>query len=205
MDCPSEIKVFVDKVKRGCESSNFDVILSQDQFIHYGSIKFSGLCDVDKKFIAVATGTSQWKKWASTLVHEYCHFNQFKDQTQIYKNMCGNKFLDWVDNRVNLTPYQIYSHYKDVHRSEFDCELRALKVIEEENLPIDVEEYKISVNIHMYLYSMMKNLRKPFKNSGYSVPEVRECVPHGKLLSLNEYDNIPPDVQNIMLKNCFGG
>jgi hypothetical protein len=78
-------------------------------------------------------------------------------------------------------------------------------MIEKENLPINIDEYKTSVNIHMYLYTMMKQLRQPFKRSGYSIPEVRECVPHGKILALNEYDNIPLDVKKVFLKNCFDG
>jgi hypothetical protein len=203
IDCPCEIKVFIDKVKRDCENSNFEVFLSEESTVSYGSFKFGGLCDVAGQKISVATGLKTWQSWSKTLVHEYCHFKQFKDETQIYKNMCGNKFLSWADKKVDLSDDKLYFHYKDVQRSEFDCDIRSIKMIEQEKLPLNVEEYKILTNIHMYLYVMMRKLRQPFKGSPYANLELRDYVPHGKLLSLSEYENISPELQKMMIKHCF--
>jgi hypothetical protein len=203
IDYPKEVKIFIEKTKAECEHAGFEYILSPDANVLMEGGKWSGTFDCSIKKLIVSTGGKEWQRWFRTLVHEYCHFTQFQDNNQVWKNMRGNKFLEWANNRTELEPSQLYSDFKDVQRLELDCEIRAIQMIEDNNLPVDTDEYKTLINLHMYLYTMMRETRQIFKVSPYSVPELKDYVTKGTLLSIAEYDKPCKELKNMILEKCF--
>lgn len=76
--------------------------------------------------------------WLDTLVHEYCHFLQKKDNPKQYEKVFGGK------NKKDF--------YKNACKIEIDCAIRSLKIIKKFNLKINKPYFIRSSNFNNHIY-----------------------------------------------------
>jgi hypothetical protein len=98
-----------------------------------------GFFDYEAKKIQVAT---QNEMFIEIFLHEYCHFLQFKEKEENYKQLCDGLFYQWMSGFHNEVPQKkILTSMINCIILEHDCDRRALAIIDKYKLNINKEEY----------------------------------------------------------------
>lgn len=125
----------------------------------------SGYFDERKKVLAVACKKPIFE-WFETFVHEYCHFEQWKEQATAWTDstMCdGSEALDLVMNDFyhgkTLDKDFLWYYLGVAANLEKDCELRVIEKIKKHDLPIDIKKYSKDANSYIVFYYAMFELR----------------------------------------------
>jgi hypothetical protein len=123
-----------------------------------------------------------------TLVHEYCHFLQYRDKYDFWTkhNTHTDALFSWLNGEIELKPHSKKVNTHGAIAIEWDCEQMSLKYIKEYNLPIDHEFYSRSASAYIFSYYTTAEARKWPVASLYT-PEVIENSP--ELRELDFYLN----------------
>jgi hypothetical protein len=91
--------------------------------------------------------------WLMTLVHEYGHLTQWIDQTKEWKDSYNiDNVDDWLNGKEVPNIKKALSVTRDL---ELDNEKRAVKLIKQWNLPIDVKVYTRKANAYVQFYNYL--------------------------------------------------
>lgn len=159
-----------------------------------GKSKCSGLFYLDAKdnpIIKVAKGSLKEEEWFGVLIHEYCHFLQWRDDLKPWE-----KFSDYdvTYSQILLKPEKYKKELVALFELEIDCEKRTLNIIKNNNL-FDYKKYAQSANSILYKYAMLYKYNKwPEDNRKYR--KVENFCPNKILKSYKEYLNIPEKIYN---------
>lgn len=110
------------------------------------------------------------KNFFETFVHEYCHYLQWK-YSPIFWNRSVNGYLTYVNflfNKRRYTKKHIEQSFADVLSIEHDCESRAIKLIKDFELDVDVEKYAKFANLYLWHYQFTLAFRKWLTKPLYS-------------------------------------
>ena len=184
---------FVEYVKAKCKLYNIKFELRKVTYLRIsGNIHCAGYFDGDDKRLVVA-----WKhsNWLETLVHEYCHMNQWIEQCPSWVNMGdGPESIDrWLGGEDIL---DIDTHISAVRDMELDNEQRSTEVIRKWGLGIDIVGYIKKANAYVYFYNWIKETRRwsnP-KNSPYGNQYIIEVMPTN---FDNDYTIIPKNIKKV--------
>ncbi len=106
------------------------------------------------------------EEWMPVYVHEYCHYTQWRDSIPEWDNtwidgIYYDDFLEsWIELRQDF-PKKTINQFIDAGIAiEADCERRALVLIEENELPIDLDEYAQAANAYVHFYNYIRKHRK---------------------------------------------
>lgn len=204
----ASLESFIKLVQAKCEENNVQFFLSKEPNLIISGLPCAGYFDEKIPKLAVATG-KPFEEWIEILVHEYCHLNQFVENTDIWNDrniddVDSSAVLDlWLNHRVEMNPDQLLSCVLKIIDVEKDCEQRVVKLISELNLPIDPVLYAKKSNAYVLGYHAVKNQRRWFKagKGPYSNKEVVQAMPdHFNL------DYLSPDESLIKIieDHCFG-
>lgn len=169
-------KVFIEKsakhflhyVKGKCKKHGIKLILREVNYLVLnGNIKCSGyFCDDEKKLVVAMKSPIALE----ILVHEFGHLTQYVDNCKQWKNLGNslNKLDDWLSGK-NIRNYE--KHINAARELELDNEKRAVKIIKEFDLNINIPDYIAKANSYVYFYNWLKTTRKwsspnnsPYKN-----------------------------------------
>lgn len=198
------VEDFVSLVITDCLKHKCSVHLEQKERVDLNEdLKCSGYFDVPP-ILVVAIKKPQ-KYWLQTLVHEYCHFCQWKEQMPLFlefDNINGmSLYDDWLSGKSELTKIQINKCTKAIQALEKDCEQRSIETIKTFNLPIDTERYTKRANSYLYFYELVKKYKKWYvKKSPYEVDEIVNIMPNKFQTS---YKKLPDNFENLVIQYCF--
>jgi hypothetical protein len=168
-------KKFLKHVKRMCKEHNITLDLRRATKVTLSEqVKCSGyFCD-DTRVLAVAM---KHEDALGLLVHEFCHLTQWLDHLD-------GKFRRWktaghalgkIDNWLAGEPVtnikRAITYARDL---ELDNEMRAVAMIKEWDLPIDIADYTRKANAYVLFYNWLHKTRRwsvP-PNTPYSNPAV---------------------------------
>lgn len=157
-----------------------------------GESKCQGLFYLDSKqcpVIKVARGKASREEAFGVLIHEYCHFLQWRDGSSIWSEF-NNKEFTFDD--IILEPKKNKKNILLLIKLEADCERRSMKIIRQNNI-IDEKEYARTANAVLYKYAYL--YRYGTWPKGIKLREVYELCPDKLLKSYKDYLNIPQDVK----------
>lgn len=123
-------------------------------------------------------------------VHEYSHYQQWKADSEKFDKAlesCG-KVQEWL---CGANVKNIGKYFKDVIALEHDCELKAVKIIQDFSLAIDVIEYKKGANAYLFSHLFSEKHRR--KSLPYTNKMIVDCMPT-EIMTLDFYfqkSNIP--------------
>jgi hypothetical protein len=153
-----------------------------------GKSKCSGLFyfDAEDRPI-IKIGTNGFKKtedWAGLLIHEYCHFEQWKNNAKAW--------VDYDDSDISLEeilkyPEKFKDHIVKLIRLELDCEKRSVKIIKRNQL-FDAGNYINNANAVLFKYVCLYHFGQWPQKSIYSKGIVR-ALPFKLLRSVDDYLN----------------
>lgn len=151
---------------------------------------YRGEFDEGGRTLRVAIGNSQ-KLWFPIAVHEYCHFLQFRDQADIWTRKevveAYDVFFNWLaDPTIEVSAEKIMESAYWIQALEQDCDRRAVELIKERELPIDVDDYIKRSNTYVWFYNGVAKWRTWSRKAPYDIADIVECVP-GRFLTEDKY------------------
>jgi hypothetical protein len=185
-------KVF-DIIKEDIESLDGKIILLKGRYCG-GKSKCSGLFYMDaydNPVIKVAKGSIPEEEWFGVLIHEYCHFLQWREDSRLWNNFCD---YDITYSQIILKPEKYKKELIALMQLEIDCERSTFNIIKNNKL-FDYKAYAKTANAILYKYAMLFNYNKwPEDNRKYQ--KVQDFCPQKILKSYNEYLKIPEEIVN---------
>lgn len=167
-------KQFVSWVKSECKKANVEVSLRSVSFVKAGvGIKCSGYFEERVDDVPRLVSSLNRKDWVEILAHEFSHMRQWQEKMPLWVDSSESfELMDkWLAGGL---VYDIKKHLGVVRDLELDCEKRAVKLIKEWNLNVDIENYIRKANAYVHFYNYIYKTRKwsDPNNSPYGNPNV---------------------------------
>lgn len=188
---------FVKFVRNHLKQYGGKLIIGRGENVNCNGIMCPGFFD-DKSLIIKIGGNDP--SFLSTLVHEYCHFLQYLNNIKVYQK--SDKASVIVENWLLGKDYdaQILKRaFFLVRAMERDCEKRAVKIIKQFNLPINIKIYAKQANCYIYTHFLMEETRKywMYKKSPYKSRVVMKLMP--STMKVKSHVTIPPKIYSALV------
>lgn len=156
--------VFIKDVRRIARANDITIRLPKTDVVYYEDDPnpCSGFFHSDDRLLVVGTGTTQ-SRWLSIMVHESCHMDQFIEDQFLWEKCSPayNIFFDWLVDDMSVVKREVLEEaVQDIIRLELDCERRSIRKIKQYDLQLDIPYYIKGVNIYMYSYLYMLDIKK---------------------------------------------
>lgn len=165
-------------MKEQAKLENFKLRLDDHYMAQYkGKDLSSGYFDypesnpkLKKPLLAVGVKNRPIREWVETLLHEYCHFKQYTENCNAWKN-----YINSYKNKTNKAK----TIHKAVMRLEADCEKRTIKLIQKLNLEkyINIKEYAQRANSYLTFYHIYSKTQKWYEIAPFSVKAIVSKMP----------------------------
>lgn len=149
-----------------------------------------------KPKLAIGIKGKPIREWVETLLHEYCHFQQYKARRKdgVWKNyISSHKKYGMESKEYHLAAVKL----------EQDCEKRTIKLIKKLKLEeyINVKEYAQRANSYLTFYHVYSKTQKWYQKAPYSVEEIVKKMPKkiGSWTSLTP----TPAMVGLYIKHCY--
>lgn len=113
------------------------------------------------------------KPWFDVFVHEYVHFLQWKENPEHF--LSYDKYIGAFDKVLSGKQKRISDKYvQKIQELELDCDQRAVALITQNKLKLDIERYILESNIYIACHPLMMKYKK------FYVPDtesISKCVP----------------------------
>jgi hypothetical protein len=154
--------------------NNVKIVFSHDMvYLPDENIYTRGYWDDDdiKNPTLACTITENEQDWVPIFAHEYCHFCQWIDESDIWVQ---NKKINVQDinkilNNEPISEKNLNNYLNALRDIELDCEKRTVKLFKEYKIPIDIREYIKRANAYVWFYNHIKTYRRwyPKNDSPY--------------------------------------
>lgn len=161
---------------------------------------YGGSFGDDPLEFTVAMGGS-FRGSMSVYVHEYGHYLQWLDDTSIWHDEDHvTPFFNWLEGEQDtITKKQVYG----AQMLELDCEKKAVELIKDFDLPINLDWYIKCANAYLFSYNSIYKRRKwTAKKSCHRVKKIYDMMPT-HFLPKHEYKTLPPKFDELVDKYCF--
>ena len=210
-EAPAQVRRWVEQAKIALRKSGAKVILQDSDLLEYTPGNYcSGYFEgADSPEFACATGRP-WEAWFPIFVHEYCHFEQWRDRRDWWDSLLfdGQEGLELAieawSGKIQATTTQIAYWCMTSAAAEIDCEKRVLKKISEHGLPINVRNYAKKANSYIAYYYAMPELggwcngERP-----YEVPAIMDLMPDHLDLTDREYWGLAVKTMDLYRDHCL--
>ena len=147
-----------------------------------------------KKPILACSIKGPVEEWGPIFAHEFGHFQQWRDRTDIWKN--NNKITAYdqyaIINNFPISEKKLIKAINCFINIELDAEKRAVKLFKKYNIPIDIEQYIKGANLYIFFQRYLYWYRKWCQSQPpYKIPELLSLV---KPAFYRNYENISNDL-----------
>lgn len=185
----------LDFIYKEAELNGFEVFLYDGYMAQYEGKDYSSgymnCKDIDedagKPSIHAGVGGKPVEEWCLTLLHEYCHYLQYKEQCDVWKAYANSEGED-IPISVNL---------------EYDCEKRTIELMKELGLAnlTSIEGYTRRANSYLLFYKIYNITGEWYEKAPYSFPEIAEHMPIE--LKHPKDELLSPEVLALILSKCY--
>ena len=194
---------FLEMVKKDCKEKKVRLHLSKGRYVVMDGTRCSGYFTSDEPpTLAVAMGR-ETSEWFPTLVHEYCHMQQWLDDTKIWWNANTNTDLwDWLSGKKELSSKKAFQSCMYALDCELDCERRSVKMIKHFGLPLKVDSYCQQANAYAYFYHLVYKHRRWYEvgKEPYNNRKIVSSMPK----NLNGDHRTISDARVRLYEKCLG-
>lgn len=179
-------KEFIRHVKHECRRYKMKFTKVKKNYLSIDGNMVGGYFSSNPLEIAVAIGTSPDRfNWLDILVHEFSHFEQWRDNDKTYigtdykKTTADNIVWNWIAGK-DYDENTVETCINKMKLCELNCERRTVKNIIKYSLPIDIEDYIQKANAYIHEYNYIKLTRRwnnPTKKSATDIPEIINAMP----------------------------
>jgi hypothetical protein len=180
-------------IKEELKESKIKLYLGKGKYLKYSpGIKVNGFFDYENSKLAVATKKPNWEL---TLVHEYSHFKQWKEQCREWQDYVGTPpVIDKPVEGFEVDIKELNYSAKVTMMMERDCEIRAHNLLKKFGYPKDkLVEYIQKANAYALFYLFLAKHRKWYVigKEPYVLPNVWKKFPKTFSIDLNKtYDKL---------------
>jgi len=143
----------------------------------------------DRPILKIAKGNKTKEEWFGIVIHEYCHFLQWRDNSKNWKEYDKNEFQF---DTILCNPKKNRDKILILLKLEADCERRSVKIIRNNTL-IDAENYARMANAVLYKYAYLYKYYK-WPQTNIKLPELYNLCPDKIIKSYKDYRNIPTEI-----------
>lgn len=166
---------FISYVKKKCRENGIKCDIRNVTYVKGGeNIKCSGYFDEMNRILVVS---KMHPDFFHTLIHEYCHVLQWKENGPLWKNI--DKSSPLVDKWLTGKSVKNYKkHLAAVRDMELDCEKRAVELMKKWNFPIN--DYVKKANAYVQFYNWLAKTRRwsSPENSPYTNKIIVSAMPN---------------------------
>ena len=200
-----DVQKFLDYVHSSLRKHKIKLILSMDTK-SIGKNQISGYFDESSKELLVCINDPDW---IETLVHEFCHFLQFKEQDPIYTSLDQgdsnylSEMWDWLDGRYEfISTKRKNEAFRKIAAMELDCERRSVEMIKRFKLPVNLEDYTYIAFVYVHYYNFSKKYRTWFSDgvSVADIVEIADLEDKYKISLDGDFRKLPPEFEEIFKK-----
>lgn len=161
---------FVKWVKKECKDANVEVSLRKVGFVKaQDGVRCAGYFEEKLKGATLVSSLNR-PDWIEILAHEFSHMRQWQEESPIWLNS-GESFVALDRWLSGSNVRHMDKHISAVRDLELDCEKRAVKLIKEWKLKVDIDNYIRKANAYVLFYNHLLKTRKwsdpsnsPYKN-----------------------------------------
>jgi hypothetical protein len=198
-----KIDKFLSDLDYICQENAVQIIFTNKNYVKSGRIKSSGYFDEDKRILACALKTSN-DTWLTTLIHESCHLDQWREKDDVWLKFCESDadkedLLDkWLGKKVELSKDRLDKMIQVTKEMEWDCEKRAVEKIKKYNLKIDIDYYLKQAIVYVMFYDFVGKTRKWYKpnKSPCLFDNILALIPDN--YDLNRLPELTPEIEKLM-------
>lgn len=189
---------FIQKCLKELNKKNVDLHISTDKYVIYPDTKekCNGyFCEEGGvTSFGVATG-NPINEWTEVFVHEYCHFEQWKEQIKLWQNDCDEDMWEWMENKKEFSKKRIKEFVSITRDLEWDCEKRAIKKIKKFKLPVDTKMYAKKALAYICFYDYIMKHRKWYKTGSepYRNKTILDFMPD----DINNKPDLTPELEKL--------
>ena len=200
-----DVQKFLDYVHSSLRKHKIKLILSLETTT-IGKNQISGyFSDEDRELLVCIDDPD----WIETLVHEFCHFLQYKEQDPVYTSLDQgdsnyvSEVWDWLDHKHEFVSTKRKNEaFRKMIAMELDCERRSVEMIKRFKLPVNLEDYTYIAFVYVHYYNFCKKYRTWFSD-GSSVADIVEIshLEDKYKISLDvDFSKLPPEFEEIFKK-----
>lgn len=178
----------------------------ENNYVYANSLPCSGYFDDKKLKLFCAIGTKNPEDWFGTLLHEFSHFEQWKEQCDAWINsqpkngINSDELMDqWLSGKDIENINEIL---ESIAYLEYDCEIRTAKKMEKFSLMFNVSDYIKKSNAYVAFYKILSQTRKWYNpdSAPYLLKDIWENMPS----SFKDWSEYSTNYQfyNIDWKKC---
>lgn len=187
---------FVRFVKNHLADYGMKLVIGRGKTVNTDGFRCSGFFNEDLKVIKVA---GKAENFLAILVHEYCHFLQYLNNSKIYEksHRAGYVVDNWLKGK-NFDTKLVKRSFFLVRAMERDCEKRAVKVIKKFKLKIDEKLYTKKAHCYIYSHFLMERKRKfdSYIKNPYKSQTVLKIMP--STMATLSHKKIPPKIYSVL-------
>lgn len=185
-------------INKELKEYNGKIVLYKGEYCG-GSDKCHGMFEFNSKdqpVIKVAIGNKTNDQWFGVLIHEYCHFVQWRDDSPIWIAFEESNFN--IDDIIK-SPKKYRKQILQLIRLEVDCERKTLKLIKKHKL-FCPKQYAKEANAVLYKYGFLYThgfwpSRSPELSKSWKV------CPDRIHRSYSDYLQFPEELYNIYINS----
>jgi hypothetical protein len=120
-----------------------------------GDNQCAGIFYIDSKdqpVLKVATKTTLPEEWIGALIHEYCHFIQWRDDCKEWRDF---ELKGLAFSEIIQTPKKYKKELLVLLNLELDCEKKVVSILGKKNLFLDKKKYVQTANAILYKYGFL--------------------------------------------------
>ena len=212
-ELPVEVRTWVEEAKQALLDEGVTVILQDSEYLEYRPGEFCSGYFVDDykgKTIFACAMKREWETWFLTFVHEFCHFEQWRDHREWWnKHKIGSRegldlALEHWQGEREATSTQVIMWCMLSAETELDCERMVVEKIATHGFPIDTAEYAKKANSYITYYYAMPELRGWCNgDSPQDIPEILAMMPDHLELSPHEYWDLAARAMDLYREHCL--
>jgi len=191
-------RIFFEYVEEQLHLDSFRLFLRNNTFVKDGENECGGFFCENSKRVEVSFHN---KRWFNILIHEFCHFLQWRDERVWYDyiGQVGSNFWNWIDGE-DMSMRLVKQGMNAAKKLEHDCEKKALELTNEFDIEVDIENQIRHANAYVAFYEAMLIKRKWYDKSPYSIKEILKKVPGNKI-----YYRFDKPIVDLIARKCFNG
>lgn len=197
MENPLKNKVY-SLIKRDLKTYDGKIVLLKGQYCG-GSDRCYGMFEFDSNdnpVIKVAVGEKSNEEWFGVLLHEYCHFEQWKVRSKVWKEFEESNFS--IED-ILKNPRKHKKEILILIKLEADCERRVVQMLRKHDL-FCAKRYAKEANAVLFKYGFLYTDNYWPKNNP-ELNNVWEDCPDRILRSYLSYLNIPENVYDTYINS----
>jgi hypothetical protein len=132
-------------------------------------------------------------EWLEVLLHEFCHFIQWKEQTKAWTDYYS-LYTEQVHNKEESKELLVAT--VDM---ESECEQNTIKLAKLIGYDIDPETYILKVNAYLVFYQIYEETRKWYKKAPFDDEEILSMMPKNIIKNPMDYQT-SKDLKSLYLK-----